>query len=187
MSSLNDSLNSQNMESLKARIDILKSALGKVDKNMDDNIDQQELIDFLDANMQNGKTFDRNLAKKIFSVMDFNQDGNVSIEEFIKTFIQIEDEIKAHSKELQLKHSLEKENNNKLYKQMMEHKNERLNDNGIADDSKLNIEITNIEFLTPIKQYDGISIRIIFNNESKSTKVLSSVSNLLTWKEKFEL
>jgi Ca2+-binding EF-hand superfamily protein len=175
-----------NMEQVRTRVETLRQALMKFDKDLDDQIDQQELLNFLDSNMKDGRKFDRNLSKKIFSVLDLDNNGKISVEEFIKSFVQIEEEIKNHSKELQAKYNNEKENNAKLFKLMMENQNEKLNSEEIGPNGKITIEITNIEFLTTIKNFQGISIRVRFGNEMRETKILSSMSNL-TWKEKFEL
>jgi hypothetical protein len=69
---------------------------------------------------------------------------------------------------------------------MMESRGEKLNGEGIGPNGKITIEITNIEFVTMIVGFQGISIRIRFGKNIKETKVLNNMSNL-TWKEKFEL
>lgn len=186
MKSFPDSETNSNIEVVKSKIEALKNALMKFDKDLDDQIDQKELIAFLDSNMRDGKKFDRNLAKKIFSVLDLDHNGKISCDEFIKSYIQIEEEIKSHLNELNAKYLNEKENNSKLYKQMMESRGEKLNGEGIGPNGKITIEITNIEFVTMIVGFQGISIRIRFGKNIKETKVLNNMSNL-TWKEKFEL
>jgi len=51
----------------------------KFDKNFDDEIDQEELINFLDSSMKGGKKYDRSLAKKMFSVLDIDESGKISV------------------------------------------------------------------------------------------------------------
>jgi len=119
--------------------------------------------------------------------MDLDKNGRISCEEFVKNFISIEEEIKAHAKELQNKVLLERENNANLAKLLLENKNEKLNDEGIGQNAKLTIEITNIEFLRPIiGMQENISIRIKFGENVKETRVLSGEENFVVWKEKFE-
>ena len=69
---------------------------------------------------------------------------------------------------------------------MIENKGERLNSEGIGPNGKITIEVTDIEFLTPIKQFDAISIRIKFGDKQKTTKAMT-VDDDLIWHEKFEL
>lgn len=179
--------NSQYMEMTKTKIEAIRQALMRFDKDLDDMISKDELLDFLDSNMKNGQKFDRGLANKIFEALDIDQNGKITCEEFIRNFISIEEEIKAHAKELQAKYYTEKENNANLNKHIMENKNEKLNDQGISQMSKVTIEIANIEFLTPIVGVqERISIRVKFEGEEKETRVLSGEDNLVVWKEKFE-
>ena len=180
--------NSQYTENTKSKVEALRHSLMKYDKDLDDQIDQKELLTFLDSNMKDGRKFDRNLAKKIFEALDLDHNGRITVEEFIKNFISIEEEIKSHAKELQTKFYAEKEANAKLQKQMMENQSEKLNADGIGNNAKITIEITNIEFLKPITGLlERISIRIRFGSDIKQTKILSGADNFVVWKEKFEL
>jgi hypothetical protein len=180
-------VNSQYMEQTKQKVESLRQSLLKFDKDLDDEINQEELLNFLDSNMKNGQKFDRNLAQKIFEALDLDKNRRISCEEFIKNYISIEEEIKAHAKELQNKYLQEKENNANLNKLLMENKNEKLNDEGIGQNAKLTIEISNIEFLRPIIGIsENISIRIKFAGDEKETRVLSGEENFVVWKEKFE-
>jgi Ca2+-binding EF-hand superfamily protein len=67
---------------LQQKIENLKMAFEKQDKNLDGEIDQNELMDFLDSNCKS-KKFDRNLAKNIFFILDLDKNGKISKEEFI--------------------------------------------------------------------------------------------------------
>ena len=83
-------INSQLMEQTKAKIENIRKALMKFDKDLDDEIDQEELLNFLDSNMKNGQKFDRGLANKIFEALDLDKSG-----------------IKTHAKDLQTKYMTE--------------------------------------------------------------------------------
>src|SRR5690242_15721488 len=113
MNNESESASVSNMDHAKGKVEALKNALLKFDKNMDDQIDKPELFAFLDSNM-NGRRFDRQLGEKMFSLLDTDKSGKVSVEEFIKTFIHIEEELKNHIKEMQNKYSYELENNNRI-------------------------------------------------------------------------
>jgi Ca2+-binding EF-hand superfamily protein len=158
------------------------------DKNLDDRIDIEELQSFLDSNLKNNKKFDPALTQKIFSLLDLDHDNKISCEEFIKTYMQIDDEIRSHSKDLTTKYNKEKDNNEKLFKLMMEHKNEKLNSDEIGSNAKVSIEITDIEFLNELEEYDAIFIRITFADIPKQTKTITEFihGSKVSLNEKFE-
>ena len=181
-------VSSQNFDLMKSKMEIIRSSLMRFDKNLDDRIDIDELQDFLDANMKNGKKFDPALTQKIFSLLDLDRDNKISCEEFIKTYMQIDDEIRSHSKDLTTKYNKEKENNEKLFKLMMESKNEKLNSDGLGPNAKVTIEITDIEFLNELEEYDGILIRITFADIPKQTRTIKDFihGSKVSLNEKFE-
>jgi hypothetical protein len=179
-------VNSQLVEQTKAKIENIRKALMKFDKDLDDEIDQEELLNFLDSNMKNGQKFDRGLANKIFEALDLDKSGKISCEEFIRNFISIEEEIKTHAKDLQTKYMAEKEKNLNIQKMLLENQTEKLNAEGIGQNAKITIEIYNIEFLRPLSTLKRISIRIRFDAESKETRQVSGEENVVVWKEKFE-
>ncbi len=180
-------VNTQYMEETKAKVETLRQALWKFDKDLDDQIDKKELLSFLDSNMKNNQIFDRNLADKIFQTLDFDHSGQISCEEFIKNYIAIEEDIKAHGRDMQMKIIQEKENNANLERLKMENKGEKLNGDGIGQNAMLTIEITNIEFIKKMTgMSENISIRVKFAENERETKVLSQDKNKVTWNEKFE-
>ena len=185
--SANDSeVNSQLVEQTKAKIENIRKALMKFDKDLDDEIEQEELLNFLDSNMKNGQKFDRGLANKIFEALDLDKSGKISCEEFIRNFISIEEEIKTHAKDLQTKYMTEKDKNLNIQKMLLENQTEKLNAEGIGQNAKITIEIYNIEFLRNLNALKRISIRIRFDVESKETRLVSGEDNVVIWKEKFE-
>ena len=187
-SQYNPDLSTQNIEIEKNRIVLLKTALLKYDKNLDDRLDIDELQDFLDSNMKNGKKFDHELTKKIFSLIDLNHDEKISCEEFIKTYLMLDEEITNHSREINIKYNQEKANNDRLLKLMMENKNEVLNSDGIGPNAKITIDINDI--IIPkedLIDYQAISIKCIFVDKFKQTRTLKKFDSNMSWNEKFEL
>jgi hypothetical protein len=192
MKSPNDSdTNSINLELIKSKMVVLKTALNRYDKNNIDKFDLPQLQRFLDSYMKTGNKFDKVLAQKIFTLSDIDEDGKLSTEEFIKTYLQIEDEIKAHSKDIHSKYTLEKHNKEHYYKSMLENRDEKLNSEGLCQNSKVFIEIADIEFLRKTNlNLNNISIRMLLHDDEKQTKSLqfkATGRSKLIWHESFEL
>lgn len=164
----------------------IKKAFDKHDKDLNGEISQNELIEFLDSNTKAGK-FDRNLAKNIFSILDIDKNGNISVEEFTKSYVSIVENIKGQIKELEAHYKSEEKNKAKFDLQVKNNINEVLNDEELGPNSKLMIEIINIEYLKQLMSYDGIYINIRFGNREESTRALSISTNELVWQQKFEL
>jgi hypothetical protein len=179
--------NSHLTDQTKSKIENIRKAFLEQDKDLDNEISQDELLSFLDSNMKNGQKFDRTLASKIFQALDLDQSGKITVEEFIKNYMSIEEEIKTHAKDVQTKLLVEKERNSQLQKLLHENQNEKLNVEGIGQNAKITIEIYNIEFVKIIEALKRISIRIRFDGESKETKLVTKDDNIAIWKEKFEL
>ena len=152
---------------------------------MDDEINKDEMLQFFDSNMQNGKQYDRTLADKIFSIFDTDKSGKISVDEFIKTFIHIEEELKTHKTQIKAKYQAEKDKMEDIQKKVNYYRSEKLNSEGIAPSAKLTCEITNIEFLRK-KSNSYIKIRLSFEDITESTKPILNTNSVIYWNQKFE-
>ena len=175
-----------NQEYLQQKIENIKKAFASQDKNLDGDIDQYELLDFLDSNSKSGK-YDRKMAKKIFSILDIDHKGKIKIDEFIKSYVGIIDEVKSQIKEMERNFQFEAKNKTKLELMAIQNFHEVLNDEELGPNSKFTIEIINIEYLERKLTYDGIFVEITFGNKNEVTKIISTNSQNLVWQQKFEL
>ncbi len=152
---------------------------------MDDEINKEEMLAFFDSNMPSGKQYDRALADKIFNIFDTDKSGKISVDEFIKTFIHIEEELKSHKTQIKAKYQAELDKVEDLKKKMNFYRSENLNSEGIAPSAKLTIEIANVEFIR-FKQYSAIKIRLSFDDIIESTRPITNISQNIYWNQKFE-
>ena len=166
---------------------ILLTAFRKIDKNKDDNLDQSELIEFLDSNMSNCRKFDRNIFKKIFEILDKDNDGKVSIDEFIGTYIEKQEELKIHQEGLRTTIENEKDKMQKYKKLTLENQQEILNANNISQNAKLGLEILNLHLLSSTlqKSIKLITVKCRLGSNSQNT-FPRSANDLNNINQKFE-
>lgn len=172
---------------IRKKIEIFKNYLWKFDKNMDDEIDKEEMLRFFDSNMTDGRLYDRDLADKIFKIFDADRSGKVSVDEFIKTFIHIEEELKTNKSHIKGKYQAEKEKADEIKRKMDEYKGEKPNKNGVCPSGKLTCEIISIDFTEKI-DYSSIKIRLLYEDDVQSTREIGreKSSKSIIWNQKFE-
>ena len=140
---------------------------------MDDQIDKEEMLAFFDSNMPNGKKYDREVADKIFKVFDTDNSGKITVDEFIKTFIHLEEELKEFKIKLKAKYLSEQAKCDELNEKAELYRNkEKINSEGLSNFANFNCEIKTVEFPKSFKGIDAIKIRVNYGNESKITKVI---------------
>jgi len=83
--SRSDEVTANNTLSESLRINLFKNMenMKKIFKQggigFDQYLDKNEFVKVLDKNMANNKKYDRSTADKIFSVIDWNKDGRISV------------------------------------------------------------------------------------------------------------
>jgi Ca2+-binding EF-hand superfamily protein len=178
-----------NNPEIKQKIDTIKNYLWKFDKDMDDEIDKQEMLNFFDANMPNNKQYDRSLADKVFGIFDSDKSGKISVEEFIKTFIHMEEELKIHKSQLRDKILKEKKVLNDIQVEVNKYKNEQLNSEGLSLLSVINCEIVDIEFIKSKENYNSIKVRLSIGdyNETSDLININKESDIVQISSKFNM
>jgi hypothetical protein len=88
----------------------------------------------------------------------------------------------------QTKLKLDEEEKDRLnsLKFAQQYKNEKINEDNLADNARLNVEINSVSFTKINKRYNNIFLKIIYGSEFKKTSVLNDNDNLV-WNEQFEL
>ena len=66
----------KNKEKVDYQVEILTKAFAEIDRNHDDQIDEQELEDFIKARGQN---VDEETIHKLFKTLDFDDDKKISM------------------------------------------------------------------------------------------------------------
>lgn len=162
--------NSQLNEQALAHIQTLKDAFQQIDKDLDSVLTSSELLSFLDNRMKSGQ-FDRNIATKLFSYIDKENKGEISVQEFIKGYIFLEEDIKKTLTKFQKKYNEVKKVNEELAKKCMESQNEKINAEGLSDKSKITLIFSEIEVLSNREQYQIFIVETKYNRERKEIDI----------------
>lgn len=176
-------------EYLEKKYASLEKEFKSIDKDSNDYIDSNELKVFCDRyQKETGITLPNNYFKKLLELIDLNNDETVSIKEFVFNYLLLEEKLKL--KRLKLEKLIEEieDNTTKIIQKRDQHKNEELNENGVAFDANLNILLLEARELKPL-DYDGTSdpycIFTMNGQEAKSSYKESTLNPI--WNEEFDL
>jgi len=104
--------------------------------------------------------------------------------DFVKTYIQILEELKLNITEIQSSFNLETSNLENYKRLAAENKNEVLNSEGISEkNAYLSLNRLSLQFTKP-ELIPGVSISMRYENESQSTPPQNSG---YTWEDSYEL
>ena len=162
--------NSQLNEQTLSHIQTLKDAFQQIDKDLDSVLTSSELLSFLDNRMKSGQ-FDRNIATKLFSYIDKDNKGEISVQDFIKGYIFLEEDIKKTLTKFQKKYNEVKKMNDELANKCMESQNEKINSEGLSDKSKITLIFSEIEVLSNREQYQIFIVETNYNSETKEIDI----------------
>ena len=155
----------ESLEIKKAKIDSLVAGFFKTGYKSTSNINQSELIQFLNRRSSSGK-FDPIISGKLFEVLSLDTMSTITVEEFINGFLQFEEEIQKNAEDFSIKLSKEEEifsqieNNFKKYK-------ESLTADGLCENAKVSGEITEIDIQKKLEGIKEIIIKIIYNEKNE--------------------
>ena len=109
--------------------------------------------------------FDSILCDKFFQYLNFNEKTLISVPEFILGFIHFEEEIQRKAESSRIKFAKEQTIYNKILKQCIIHKKEKLNSEGFCENAKIYGEISDIDIKQKLKGIREIIIIVLFNEE----------------------
>ena len=172
---------------IRNRIEIIKQKLWNFDENLDNLISKDELFKFLDSNMKSKSIFDRDLGEKMFSLFDSDSSGNISIDEFIKSYILVEEDLKSHRSQIKAKYQAEKDKMEDLMKKANMYRGEKLNNEGLSPNAQLTVNIFNVDIKDSISQFNNIRIRISVGNDILTTNAIPIQNTMIEINETFNL
>ena len=179
--SLNSETSSQFNEHSKKRVEALAQAFLKMNKPLNATVSQQELYKFFDERTENPHGFNRKLLQKLFDQINLKEYNTVTVEDFIRGYVQFEHNIKTNLNELYKQLLSQQEQQNKIVQDFDSYKNNHLNDEGIAANAKITVTITEVNMQKKLDDIKLILVTIKYNEMEKHTKfILGDTSNNLT-------
>jgi len=172
----------ESLEIKKAKIDSLVAGFFKTGYKSTSNINQSELIQFLNRRSSSGK-FDPIISGKLFEVLSLDAMSTITVEEFINGFLQFEEEIQKNAEDFSIKLSKEEEIFSQIENDFKKYK-ESLTADGLCENAKVSGEITEIDIQKKLEGIKEIIIKIIYNekNEEMHFKMGDISSNELEHK-----
>lgn len=155
-------------ERSRGKLESLMRAFNKLNWNNQKEMTKDEMIFFLNNNTMNNEEFDSLLADKLFQVLDVESSNKITVEEFIKGYLQFDSDLQKNNEGFNNKLLSEQNNLNNLEEQCRNYKDEKLNSEGFCENAKITIEITKIDIRseTDDEAYKNI-IEINYNDQTK--------------------
>ena len=150
----------------KTKIDLLFEGFINEGYNSNNKLDKSEFIKYLDNRTNKGK-FDEVLSNKLFQVLNLDSKNTISTEDFISGYLQFEEDIKKNVEELNIKLEEKQKIYNELLEKYKNYKEEKLNSEGLCENSKVYGEITEIDIKRKLRGIKEIIIKVIYNEQSE--------------------
>jgi hypothetical protein len=156
------------------KIESLLNAFSEMDYDSNQEINKEELTNFLNSHSRN---MNQVLINKLFNLLDLNDNNSISIEEFIKGYIQLESDLKKTNNDLNNKYKMEKKNFDDFNNQKKKYQTEKLNSEGFCENASVTVIIEDVNIQSKLDHINSIGIKIIYNDEVKETKFKSGNLN----------
>ena len=173
-------------EQTKSKIEYLKNVFSEVDRDLESEINKREIVDFLNSRTSDGKEFNQNLTKKILDTLTFNENGTISVEDFIKGLIYFESDLKGNQVNLQQKLYQEQKELEYNKAQCRKYQQEQLNSEGFCENAKITVTVEDVDMQTKLEDIKSIGITILYNDIVKKTNFVSGGESNVRLNENFE-
>jgi hypothetical protein len=161
---------SEPIEIKKIKVNALIKLFKELGYQTSNKIGQNEIQLFLNKQSKTGR-FDPILTGKLFEVLSLDQiSSTMTIEEFIKEFLEFEDDIQKNAELFRIKLIQEKEIYEKILDQCRLYQYEKLNAEGFCESAKIYGEITDVNIKEKLDGINEIIILIIYNDKKEELR-----------------
>ena len=168
----NNSMESENssrvQDGKRGKIESLYKAFNDLKWDSQKNLTPEDIIYFLDLNSQHGK-FDPVLSEKLLSFLGLDNQNSITVDDFIRSYMQFDSDLQKSKEEFNNKLLTRQNSLNNLEEQCNKYKNEHLDSEGLCENAKLTVEISDIDIKVDFGDLNIIKIiiEILYNNETQ--------------------
>jgi len=166
--SIDSDNSSRYQEGKRGKIESLYKAFNDLNWDNKKNLTGEDILYFLNINSPQGK-FDPILAEKILSFLGLDNQNTITVEDFINYYMQFDSDLQKSKEEFNNKLLTRQNSLNNIEEQCNKYKNEQLDSEGLCENAKLTIEISDIDIKMDLGDLNIIKIiiEILYNNETK--------------------
>ena len=159
---------SRDQEGKRGKIESLYKAFNDLNWDSKKNLTSEDILYFLNKNSPQGK-FDPILSEKLLSILGLDNQNSITVEDFINSYMQFESDLQKSKEEFNNKLLTRQNSLNNLEEQCNRYKNEKLDSEGLCENAKLTIEISDIDIKMDLGDLNVIKIivEILYNDETK--------------------
>ena len=152
----------------RGKIESLYKAFNDLNWDSQKNLTAEDILYFLDTNSQSGK-FDQVLYEKLISFLDLDNQNTITVEDFIRYYMQFDSDLQKSKEEFNIKLLTRQNSLNNLEEQCNKYKNEQLDSEGLCENAKLTVEISDIDVRMDFGDANVVQIiiEILYNNETQ--------------------
>ena len=153
-------------EETRQKLDSLIYGFNKNNINLQTPLSKSQIENYLNKRTTSKNQFNPILLNKLLEQLNLNENNKtITLEYFVKYFIQFEYDLNSQINNFTDKYNNSKEEYNKINNECEKHKNEKINEEGFCDSAKITIIIENIDLKNKIEGIKNLFIKIIYNNE----------------------
>ena len=160
----------------RPKIEAMQRMFEEIGKDFDSQLTKEEIIDFLNSHTKNESEFNRNLANRFLSNLDFDENGLITVEEFVKGYISFENDLENTANDFKAKLKAEERTLRECQDKCRACQQEELQ-NGICDNAFITVKFTEIDMKTKLEDILSIAMTVKLNEHLKTTQFMSGSTN----------
>ena len=175
--SINESWGKDYTKVIKTRFEELSKQFIQMDSNRNNELTKAEVFDFFKDkfNSTQAQQLDMKSIDRLFHLFDKDMDSKISINEFVFSYIKLEEKLNVKRKKLMLLHNDLQKSITQYNERLKKAKSQKLNINGVCENASLSIWLLKAKDLEPFIPGTSPNSFVVFTLDGKKQQ-----SNLVT-------